>query len=93
MKSFKVLSIAFYILGFSQLLHSQNVLSVSGGRAIGQGGSVSYSVGQLTYQSITGTEGAVLHGIQLPFEITVITDIENPELPGSIFNLYLINKY
>ncbi len=80
MKSIKVLNIAFFILGFSQLMHSQNVLSVSGGKAIGQGGSVSYSVGQLTYQSITGTEGSILHGIQLPFEISVITGIENPEL-------------
>ncbi len=37
----------------------QESINASGGNASGNGGSASYSVGQITYQTHTGTAGSV----------------------------------
>lgn len=56
--------------------YAQDATSAAGGNSTGTGGSVSYTLGQLAYQSHTSTNGTILEGIQLPFEISVITSIE-----------------
>lgn len=48
----------------------------SAGEATGSGGSVSYSVGQLIYTTLTGT-GSVSQGVQQAFEFQTLS---NPEL-------------
>jgi hypothetical protein len=64
-------------LGFSlNLLHAQEVLTASGGNASGIGGSASYSVGQIVYTTNSGTNGSVAQGVQQPFEISIVTGIE-----------------
>lgn len=57
-------------------IYAQESINTTGGEAIGSGGSVSYSVGQVTYQTHTGTNGSVAQGVQQPYEISVITAIE-----------------
>jgi hypothetical protein len=57
-------------------LHAQELPTATGGDAQGNGGTVSYSVGQVTYSTHTGTSGSVAQGVQQPFEISVITGIE-----------------
>jgi len=57
-------------------LQGQEVIPVTGGNATGGGGSVSYTVGQITYLTLSGTNGTVAQGVQQPFEISVITAIE-----------------
>jgi hypothetical protein len=37
---------------------------------------VSYSVGQIVYTTNTGTSGSVAQGVQQPFEISVVTGLE-----------------
>jgi hypothetical protein len=59
-------------------VQAQNAIPASGGNATGSGGSVSYSVGQVVYTTNTGSNGSVLQGVQQPFEISVVTGIENP---------------
>lgn len=54
-------------------LHAQSSVNAAGGNVSGSGGSVSYSVGQLFYTTHAGTGGSVIQGIQLAFEITVIS--------------------
>ena len=49
----------------------------SGGNASGQGGSVSYSVGQVFYSTQSGSTGSLTQGVQQPFEL-VVTALENP---------------
>ncbi len=56
---------------------AQEVVPAAGGIASGAGGSVSYSVGQLTYQFHSSSSGSVAEGIQLPYEISVVTAIED----------------
>lgn len=55
---------------------AQESVNPSGGNAIGTGGNVSYSVGQVVYTTYSGTNGSVAQGVQQPYEISVITAIE-----------------
>jgi hypothetical protein len=57
-------------------LHAQEAMSVTGGNASGSGGSVSYSVGQVFYTANTGSNGSIAQGVQQPYEISVISGIE-----------------
>ena len=58
-------------------LHAQSIVNAAGGNVSGSGGSVSYSVGQLFYTTQTGTGGSVIQGIQLAFEISVISSTKD----------------
>lgn len=51
-------------------------VSTSGGDASGSGGSAAYTVGQLVYTTNADVSGSVLQGVQWPFEIEVVTGIE-----------------
>ena len=55
---------------------AQTSINATGSNASGSGGSVSYSVGQVVYQTNTGTNGSVAEGVQQPYEITVVEAIE-----------------
>lgn len=57
-------------------LQAQESVNTIGGNASGSGGSVSYSVGQVVYQTHTGTIGTTAQGVQQPFEISAITGVE-----------------
>lgn len=57
-------------------LTAQETINATGGEAFGSGGSVSYSVGQVFYQTHSGTGGSVAEGVQQPYEISVATTIE-----------------
>jgi len=57
-------------------LKAQTTFPVTGGNATGSKGSVSWSVGQVLYNTYTGTNGSVAQGVQQPFEIMVVSAIE-----------------
>jgi len=57
-------------------LQAQESVNTSGGNASGSGGSVSYSIGQMVYQTHTGTNGSVAEGVQQAYEISVLTGID-----------------
>ncbi|NQY09261.1 MAG: T9SS type A sorting domain-containing protein [Flavobacteriales bacterium] len=57
-------------------LQAQETVPASGGEATGSGGTSSYSVGQITYTTDTGTNGSVAKGVQQPYEISIVTGIE-----------------
>ena len=52
--------------------YSQQSATASGGIATGTGGTSSYSVGQITYTSQSGTGGLVNLGVQQPYEIVAL---------------------
>lgn len=78
MKFKKVKLYAFLLLGIGLTsLEAQEAIPAAGGNASGRGGSVSYSVGQVVYTTNTsGTVGSVAQGVQQPYEISVVTGIE-----------------
>jgi hypothetical protein len=57
-------------------LQAQESVNATGGSASGSGGTVSYTVGQVTYQTQTGTGGSAAQGVQQPYEISAVTAIE-----------------
>ncbi len=55
---------------------AQESVNATGGNASGSGGSASYSIGQVVYTTNTGTSGSVAQGVQQPYEISVVTGLE-----------------
>ena len=74
-KRLKLSAVLLLGLGLTGL-QAQTSVNATGGNASGSGGSASYSVGQLAYTTNTGTNGSVSEGVQQPFEISVVTGIE-----------------
>ena len=55
---------------------AQEATTTSGGEASGNGGTASYTVGQVFYTTQTGTNSnTIAQGVQQPFEISVLTGI------------------
>ena len=52
--------------------YAQESVNISGNTATGTGGTSSYSVGQITYTSQSGTGGLVNLGVQQPYEIVTL---------------------
>jgi len=74
-KKLKLSAILLLGLGLTGL-QAQESVNATGGNASGSGGSVSYSVGQVAYQTHAETSGSVAEGVQQPYEISVVTAIE-----------------
>jgi len=73
-KHLKLGLLFLFVFGFSEV-KAQQVFPASGGIASGSGGSASYSVGQIVYTTFTSTNGSVAQGVQQPYEISVVTGI------------------
>jgi hypothetical protein len=69
-----ILFVAF-LLRFNTAL-AQETATGTGGDATGTGGTSSYSVGQILYTTNTGTNGSINQGVQQPYEISIVTEIE-----------------
>jgi len=77
MKGKKLKLNAMFLLSFGLTgLLAQEAIPASAGNASGDGGSVSYSVGQVVYTTHMGTTGSVAQGVQQPFEISAVTGFE-----------------
>ena len=70
---------AIRTVGINSSNRKNEVFSAAGGDAEGNTGSVSYTVGQIVYTTISGDSAMVAQGIQQPYEITVATAIKNTE--------------
>lgn len=77
-KKMKKLEVAtILILAFSlSTVSAQESFNATGGNASGEGGSANYSVGQIIYTTHTGANGSVTQGVQQPYEISVVTAID-----------------
>lgn len=70
-------SVTLLLLGLGlTLTQAQEVIIATGGNSSSTGGSVSYSVGQATYATSAGSNGSVSEGIQQPYEISIVTELE-----------------
>lgn len=67
-------------------LPAQVSIAGSGGDATGAGGTVSYTIGQTDYIAVTGAGGAVLQGVQQPYEIfgSAVEEIHGIELTATV---------
>ena len=73
----------FYVLllcsFFPRITEGQEAIVTTGGTATGTGGSATYTAGQIVYSTISGTDGYIIQGVQQPYEISVVTALENTE--------------
>ena len=76
MKHLTKILIALCLSGYWTTMQAQSTIPATGGNASGSGGSASYSVGQLVYTTNTGTTGSVVQGVQQPYEISVVTGLQ-----------------
>jgi hypothetical protein len=74
-KKLTVSAVLLLGLGLTEL-QAQESVNATGGNASGSGGTVSYSVGQVVYTANTGTNGSVAQGVQQPYQISVVTGLE-----------------
>ena len=81
MKKTKEKSIALLLFGFAIVTaQAQQATTATGGTALGSGGTVAYSVGQVVYTTNTGSNGSVAQGVQQPYEIFVELGVEDPKI-------------
>jgi hypothetical protein len=77
MRHKKVKLSAMLLLGIGlSLLQAQEAIPATGGNASGSGGMASYTVGQIVYTTNAGTDGSAAQGVQQPFEISIVTGLE-----------------
>ena len=85
----KINLIVLFILGLGlSELHAQKATVTTGGNASGGGGSVSYSVGQIVYKTYNGSTGNVVQGVQQPYEISVITGLDEAKDINLVLSAY-----
>jgi hypothetical protein len=77
MKKPVVALVASGLFYFGTIVQAQNIIPASGGNASGSEGSFSYTIGQVVYITNSGSDGSVAHGVQQPYEISVISGIED----------------
>ena len=63
-------------------------VNAAGGNASGSGGSVSYSVGQVFYTTVSGTNASVSEGVQQPYEISVFTGLKDNAAIDLLYAVY-----
>lgn len=85
----KVKFFALILLSFGLIeLKAQETIPATGGNASGSGGTVSYTVGQVIYNTNTGTNGSVAQGIQQPYEISIVSGVDETESINLILSAY-----
>jgi hypothetical protein len=72
----------FFFFGMFTATNAQEAIPAAGGNATGQGGSVSFTVGQVVYTTVSSQEHMVSQGVQQPYEISVVTSSEEITLIG-----------
>ncbi len=69
-----------FLLANVILAQAQESVNATSGNFSGNGGSVSYSIGQVVYETNSGPNGSVAQGVQQPYEISTISGIDIPEI-------------
>ncbi|MEN8157252.1 MAG: T9SS type A sorting domain-containing protein [Bacteroidota bacterium] len=83
-----VLSVILLFALGQTVLQAQEAVNAAGGDGSGTGGSISYSVGGVACATSTGTTGSVAQGVQQPYEISVVSDIEPTMDVGLSYTAY-----
>ena len=73
----KVTILTTSCLVFCAVVFGQTSVNASGGGTSNASGSISYSIGQVAYQSVSNSSGSVSQGVQHAFEISTLSLEEN----------------
>ncbi len=72
----KMCSLSLMAILSMTLLTAQETIPSSGGDATGSGGSVSFTIGQTFFSVYSHDSGTVTEGVQQPYEIFIVTSID-----------------
>lgn len=86
-KCLKLSSLLFLFLGLT-VLQAQEAIPITGGDASGSGGSAGYSLGQVIYTTHMGTSGSITQGVQQPYEISVVSGIQEAKEINLMVTVY-----
>lgn len=76
----------FMLLSAAAEIQAQTAVTASGGNATGTGGSVAYSIGQVTYTNFEGESGSINLGVQQPNLFLTVGTLElDITLSASVF--------
>ena len=75
----KIISLIIFVYAITSIQAQQTTAS-AGGDASGIGGTFSYSIGQVVYTYIYGSDVIVAEGVQQPYEISTILDFDTYEI-------------
>ncbi|GHT01522.1 hypothetical protein AGMMS49525_02470 [Bacteroidia bacterium] len=81
----KKLKLLAFLLAVGASVQAQQAIVVAGDTAVSSAGSVSYSIGQVFYTTDDSADGTVLKGIQMPYEIYVISTPGGETVNLSVF--------
>lgn len=70
-------TLTLFILNLVAISYGQQNFVLAGGQATGLGGSVSYSYGQIFYETISGSNGELTQGVQQAIEIYPLSTPSN----------------
>jgi len=87
LKRLKICVIFLIVIGISGI-QAQETIPATGGDISGSGGSVSYTVGQVVYHTYTGSNGSVAEGAQQPYEISVVTGLQEYRGINLVISVY-----
>ncbi len=87
MRMKKLSTVILLMFGLTTILMAQDAIVSSGGNGSGDGGTVSYTIGQVFYTTSTSGTGTVSEGVQQPYEIvsTGIDDAKSIDLRLSAY--------
>ena len=63
---------------------AQEAITVSGGLASGNNGTVSYTLGQVTYGTNIGVNGSISQGVQQSYDVSIVNGIEMSKISMNI---------
>jgi len=72
------------LITFTFSIKAQDNINSSGADITSDEGSISYSIGQTVYNTNTGTNGSISEGVQQPYEISVVSGIEEKDITLSV---------
>ncbi len=75
----KIILYLFLILVAIEAKAQSNVVT-SGGTASGSSGTLSYTIGQIDYQTVSGSSGSLSQGVQQPYEIASLDADDYPNI-------------
>jgi len=84
----KKINLSLFALFYVIILSAQETIPATGGNISSNDGSISYSIGQVTYSAHFGAEGSVTEGVQQPYEISIVTGHEHKKSFKLNCNIY-----
>lgn len=77
MSNNKIKTVVLSLIGFAvSTAHAQEAAVTADGNALGNGGLVNYTIGQIVYTTNSGVNGSALEGVQQAFEILIEAELK-----------------